>query len=169
MGSCLAREAHLQAGKIQQRPDGLFTSDGRRLFQNEKESMREYVEKYVTGAAQNMQGTYDDEYSRQQYNYNNYAPEPESALREEIRQLQAAIEGLTNKPSSSRSPLPPQQQQYVQHQESDTGLNQLKREQERMSRVMAQMAETLEDIRGRNQFVATRAGSNTFEEGFHED
>lgn len=168
MTNCLARDAHLQAGKIQIRPDGVFTADGKRLYQNERESMREFVDKYVVGTAQNMQGMYDDEYSRQQYNYN-YVPEPESAIREEIRQLHAAIENLSHKPSSSRSPLPPQTQQFVQHQESDSGWNQVRREQERMSRVMSQMAEALDDIKGRNQFVATRTSSNSFDEDFRED
>ncbi|KAJ2931776.1 hypothetical protein H1R20_g5318, partial [Candolleomyces eurysporus] len=171
LNNCLARDAHLQAGKIQVRPEGLFTSDGRRLVQNEKESMREYVDKYVTGAVQNMQGMYDeDEYSRQQFNYN-YAPEAESVTREEFRQLQAAIESLANKPSSSRTPLPPQTQQFVQNQEPerDSGLNQIRREQERMSRVMSQMVETLDDLKGRSQFVATRTTPSSFDEDFQED
>ncbi|KAJ2934217.1 hypothetical protein H1R20_g2869, partial [Candolleomyces eurysporus] len=171
LNNCLARDAHLQAGKIQVRPEGLFTSDGRRLVQNEKESMREYVDKYVTGAVQNMQGMYDeDEYSRQQFNYN-YAPEVESVTREEFRQLQAAIESLANKPSSSQTPLPPQTQQFVQNQEPerDSGLNQIRREQERMSRVMSQMVETLDDLKGRSQFVATRTTPSSFDEDFQED
>jgi hypothetical protein len=169
LNECLAREAHLQAGKIQSRPDGIFTSDGRRLAPNPRESMREFVDKYVSGAAQNVQGVYDDEYSRQQYNYN-YVPEPDSALREEIRQLHAAIETIKQSPSS-RAPLPPQTQQYVQHQsESDTGLNQVRREQERMSRVLSQMAESLDDLKNsRTQLVATQMGSNTFNEDFQED
>ena len=169
LNECLAREAHLQAGKIQSRPEGIFTSDGRRLAPNPRESMREYVDKYVPGPAQNVQSVYDDEYSRQQYNYN-YVPEPESALREEVRQLQAALESMKQS-SSSRSPLPSQTQQFVQHQsESDAGLNQVRREQERMSRVLSQMAESLDELKtGRTQFVATRTGSTTFDEDFQED
>ncbi|RXW12960.1 hypothetical protein EST38_g12895 [Candolleomyces aberdarensis] len=169
MTQCLARDAHVQAGKVQVRPEGMFTPDGKKLYQNEKESMREMVEKYVAGVGQNMQGMYDDEYSRSQFNYN-YAPETESVTCEEFRQLQAAIESLANKPSSSRAPLPPQNQQFVQHQEPerDSGLNQIRREQERMSRVMSQMVETLDDLKGRSQFVTTRTASN-FDEDFHED
>ncbi|KAJ2928514.1 hypothetical protein H1R20_g8585, partial [Candolleomyces eurysporus] len=157
MNNCLARDAHLQAGKIQVRPNRLFTSDGRCLVQNEKESMHEYVDKYMAGAVQNMQGMYDeDEYSWQQFNYN-YAPEVESVTREEFQQLQAAIESLANKPSSSQTPLPPQMQQFVQNQELErnSGLNQIRRKQECMSRVMSQLVETLDDLKGRSQFVAT--------------
>jgi hypothetical protein len=120
--------------------------------------MHEFVDKYVSGTAQNVQGMYDDEYSRQQYNYS-YVPEPDSVLREEIRQLHTAIETIT------------QTQQYVQHQsESDTGLNQVRPEQERMSRVLSQMAESLDDLKNsRTQLVATRTGSNPFDEDFQED
>ena len=107
--------------------------------------MREYVDKYVAGAVQNVQNVYEDEYSRHQYNYNAYEPEP--VTREDIRQLQAAIEGLSHKASSSRTPLPSQNQQFVQNQE-DSSLNQLKREQERMSRVMSQLVDLLEDLKG---------------------
>ena len=168
MGNCLAREAHLKAGKIQVRQDGLYTPDGKRLFQNEHESMREYVDKYVAGAVQNVQGVYDDEYSRNQFNYNSY--EPEVVTRDDIRQLQAAIEQLSTKPSSSRVPLPSQTQQFVQNQD-ESSLNQLRREQERMSRVMSQMVDTLEDLKGRNhqQFVNTRTNAAASEEDFHED
>ncbi|KAJ2934717.1 hypothetical protein H1R20_g2383, partial [Candolleomyces eurysporus] len=167
MGTCVAREAHMKAGKIQQRHDGLYTADGKRLFQNEHESMREYVDKYVAGTVQNVQNVYDDEYSRSQFNYNSYEAEP--VTRDDIRQLQAAIESLTHKNPSSRTPLPSQTQQFVQNQE-ESGLNQLRREQERMSRVMAQLVDSLEDLKGRNQsqFVTTRATGNS-EEDFQDD
>ena len=57
----------------------------------------------------------------------------------------------------------------MQNQE-DSGINQLRREQERMSRVMAQVVEALDDLKDRNQsqYVATRAG-NSFDEDFQED
>ena len=167
MGTCVAREAHIKAGKVQQRHDGLYTADGKRLFQNEHESMREYVDKYVAGAVQNVQNVYEDEYSRHQYNYNAYEPEP--VTREDIRQLQAAIEGLSHKASSLRTPLPSQNQQFVQNQE-DSSLNQLKREQERMSRVMSQLVDSLEDLKGRgqSQFVTTRT-TGASEEDFQDD
>ncbi|RXW13246.1 hypothetical protein EST38_g12607 [Candolleomyces aberdarensis] len=167
MGTCVAREAHIKAGKVQQRHDGLYTSDGKRLFQNEHESMREYVDKYVVGTVQNVQNVYDDEYSRNQFNYNAY--EAEAVTREDIRQLQAAIESLTHKNSSARTPLPSQTQQFVQNQE-ESSLNQIRREQERMSRVMSQLADTLEDLKGRgqSQFVTTRTNGNS-EEDFQDD
>ena len=166
MNDCLPREAHLQAGKIHIRADGIYTADGRRLTPNPRESMRETVDKYVAGPAQNLQSMYDDEFTRQQFSYS-YASEPDSQLREEVRQLQAVIEGLKN--SNSRTPLPSQTQQFVQHQkEDDSGINAVRREQEKMNRVLAQLTDTLDELKGgRAQFVNTRRTRD--DEDFQDD
>lgn len=134
IGGCPHKLQALKEGLIVATGDQIYLKGSSRpLYSTRFENMKSYVEKMTSPAAKAQNMIYHDEMAYQQQFMMNAAPEDQ--LRYELETLRGNFNQLREELSSSRPPLPPQSQQFVQS-ETETALQKLQREQIRNNRLL---------------------------------